>query len=96
MAVEVLSQGNTRKEMERKLKEYFLAGTRLVWVIDAKNRQARVHTVPDVSIALGESDVLGGGDVLPGFTLALRPLFDTLAEPAKKSAKPKGNGKKAK
>src|SRR6185503_2871134 len=36
--VEVLSKTNTRLEMERKLKEYFLAGVLLVWFIDPRNR----------------------------------------------------------
>ena len=31
LAVEVLSQGNTAKEMNRKRREYFEAGVRLVW-----------------------------------------------------------------
>src|SRR5436190_1852374 len=34
LAVEVLSEGNTPAEMHRKLREYFLAGVRLVWMID--------------------------------------------------------------
>src|SRR5437763_850484 len=38
LAVEVLSEGNTEEEMERKLKEYFLAGARLVWLVDPDTR----------------------------------------------------------
>jgi Uma2 family endonuclease len=75
LAVEVVSEGNTEEEIERKLKEYFLAGTRLVWLVDAKTRTVRVHTSPDESAVLTESDVLGGGDVLPGFSLPLKQLF---------------------
>src|SRR5436305_5758887 len=34
LAVEVLSRSNTRREMERKRREYFAAGTQLVWEVD--------------------------------------------------------------
>ena len=36
LAVEILSEGNTVAEMDRKLREYFKAGVRLVWYIEPK------------------------------------------------------------
>ncbi|HEX8200111.1 MAG TPA: Uma2 family endonuclease, partial [Isosphaeraceae bacterium] len=75
LAVEVLSKGNTRKEMERKLGEYFRAGVRLVWYADPKARTARVYTAPDRCVLLREDDTLDGGDVLPGFRLPIRDWF---------------------
>ncbi|HKI32460.1 MAG TPA: Uma2 family endonuclease, partial [Gemmataceae bacterium] len=38
LAIEVLSESNTKGEMERKLKDYFFAGVRLVWLVDPKTR----------------------------------------------------------
>ena len=38
LAVEVLSKGNTKAEMRRKLHEYFQAGVRLVRPIDPTTR----------------------------------------------------------
>ena len=76
LAVEVLSESNTEAEMERKLREYFAAGARLVWYIDREDRTARVYTAADQSTLLDESQTLDGGDVLPGFALPLRELFD--------------------
>jgi Uma2 family endonuclease len=78
LAVEVLSKGNTRKEMERKLREYFAVGVRLVWFVDPRTRSARVYTDPKRSTLLGEDQTLDGGAVLPGFTLSLRELFAEL------------------
>src|SRR5262249_16194004 len=49
LAVEVLSKGNTRGEMARKLKDYFLAGVRLVWYLDPRKRLIQVYTAPDQS-----------------------------------------------
>jgi Uma2 family endonuclease len=76
LAVEVLSEGNTEAEMERKLQEYFGAGVRLVWYVDPRTRTAQIDTSPgSVRLAL-EDDALDGGAVLPGFRLRLRELFD--------------------
>jgi Uma2 family endonuclease len=78
LAVEVLSKANTKGEMKRKLREYFDAGVRMVWLIDPKTRTALVHTSPKAATKLVESQSLDGGDVLPGFTLPLRELFECL------------------
>ena len=75
LAVEVLSKSNTNAEMERKLREYFAAGTRLVWYVDPKTRTVRAFTSPDSVITLNDDQTLDGGEVLPGFTLNLRELF---------------------
>ena len=78
LAVEILSKANTKAEMERKLREYFEAGVRLVWLIDSKTRTAVVHTSPEASTKLDEGQSLDGGDVLPGFALPLAELFECL------------------
>lgn len=76
LAVEVLSKGNTRREMERKLREYFEAGVSLVWIIDPKRRQASIYTSPTERTIIDEkSGVLDGGAVLPGFRVKLKELF---------------------
>ncbi len=75
LAVEVLSRGNTPKEMRRKLGEYFEAGVRLVWFVYPKTQTAEVYTSPTDMRRIGKSQSLDGGDVLPGFKLPLRKLF---------------------
>ena len=90
LAVEVLSEGNTVREIERKLKEYFMSETRLVWVIDPKTRTVKVFTAPDRFEVKTETDTLDGGDVLPGFTIELKKLFERVPRtPAKKKPAPK-------
>ena len=78
LAVEVLSASNTPKEMERKRREYFDAGVRLVWSVDIKTRTVAVYTSPENPRIFTEQQSLDGGDVLPGFTLPLGPLFAEL------------------
>ena len=75
LAVEILSEGNTPTEMERKLREYFAAGTRLVWYIDPATQTGTSYNSPDQGELIREDGVLTGDDVLPGFELALRDLF---------------------
>jgi len=78
LAIEVLSKGNTRKEMDRKLIDYFAAGARLVWYVDPEKQTVRAYTAPDRSRLHRLGQVLDGGDVVPGYRLPLRELF---AEP---------------
>jgi Uma2 family endonuclease len=75
LVVEVLSRDNTRKEMARKLEEYFRAGVRLVWYVDPSKRTVKVCTALDRSTLLREDQTLDGGDVLPGFSLSIRDWF---------------------
>ena len=75
LAVEVLSPGNTRREMEEKIAMYFAAGSRAVWVFDPKKRTATVYTSPSEVRVFSEDETFDGGEVLPGFTLNLAKLF---------------------
>ena len=78
LAVEVLGESNPEREMQRKVGEYFRNGVELVWLIDPRDRTARVYrSTSDVRV-LGERDALDGGTVLPGFELPLADLFGEL------------------
>jgi Uma2 family endonuclease len=87
LAVEILSEGNTPGEMTRKLKEYFLCGVRLVWFVDPDARTVRVHTAPDQCRVLDEDQTLDGGDVLPGFSLPVKRIFERTPREAKGSSR---------
>jgi Uma2 family endonuclease len=78
LAVEVLSESNTRAEMDRKRQEYFRAGTRLVWEVDPRTRTVAIYNSADNPVTLRAADVLDGGSVVPGFTLPLSELFGEL------------------
>jgi Uma2 family endonuclease len=75
LAVEVLCSGNTKQEIERKLRDYSEAGVSLVWYIDADDQTARAYTSPERYEAIPAGGVLDGGNVLPGFHLSLAELF---------------------
>ena len=80
LAIEVLSEGNTPREMARKVSEYFASGCRLVWLVDPRTRTVAVYTSLAKPIVLTEKQTLTGCDVLPGFRLPLRKLFGLLDE----------------
>ena len=75
LAVEVVSSGDTASEMLRKTAIYLDAGVRMLWIVDPESRLVVVHTANGISRTIGIEDILDGGDVLPGFTLALADLF---------------------
>lgn len=75
LVVEILSEGNTRGEMERKLREYFLAGVALVWFVDPRARSVKVYESPEECRVLAEKDIIDGGNVLPGLSLSVREIF---------------------
>jgi Uma2 family endonuclease len=78
LAVEVLSEGNTKAEMKRKRHEYFSAGVRLVWLADPETRTVDVYTSEKRFTRLIEGDVLDGGTALPSFQLSVREWFAEL------------------
>jgi Uma2 family endonuclease len=75
LAVEVLSPGNTVREINEKVAMYFAAGSRAVWVFNPRKRTTAVYTSPTDVRVLNEQDTLDGGEVLPGFGLELSKLF---------------------
>jgi Uma2 family endonuclease len=79
LAVEVLSESNTKREMDEKLANYFEAGTSLVWYVDPESRSVRVYTSPEEFTTVPVTGTLDGGTVLPGFTLPVADIFAELA-----------------
>jgi Uma2 family endonuclease len=89
LAVEVISRGNTPKEMAEKLKEYFGKGVRLVWYVRPRSRVVDVYTSPDRFTRLTASMQLDGGDVLPGFSYQVGELFEMPKRPTAKGEQKK-------
>jgi Uma2 family endonuclease len=75
LAVEVLSPGNTEAEMRRKVREYFQAGAKRVWLVDPPSRTAKIYTSPRRFRIIDEDGLLDAGDLLPGFELRLKEWF---------------------
>jgi len=80
LAVEILSPSNTVEEIHNKLVEYFDNGSRLVWVINPKEKYVLVYRSSQEPDRLLKSiDSLDGEEIVPGFSLAIAELFQKLA-----------------
>lgn len=76
LAVEVLSESNTSREIAMKLDEFFQSGTRLAWVIDPEPRTVAIyHDAGEPTTVLDEQGMLDGEAVLPGLSIAIAELF---------------------
>ncbi len=75
LAVEILSPSSGRDEIEAKLRDYFDAGARSVWIVDPQAERITVHRLDAPPRRLTSSDGLDGGDVLPGFTVPVARVF---------------------
>src|SRR5438128_2476485 len=75
IAAEVLSPSETPRMIHRKLKQYFAAGVKEVWIIDPETSIAEIWTGPSLpERELTSSDALTS-PLLPGFALPLEELF---------------------
>jgi Uma2 family endonuclease len=76
LAVEVISPSETVDEVESKVIDYLEAGSRLVWLIYPRTQTVTVYrSLTDIEILTIE-DTLTGGEVLPGFSVSLKEIFE--------------------
>lgn len=76
LAVEVISPNDLYTEVDEKVAEWLEHGTRLVFVVNPRRRTVAVHRPGQRVQILGIDDALDGEDVVPGWKLPLRELFD--------------------
>ena len=74
LAVEVISPTDRLTRVADKVQDWLEHGTRMVVVVNPRNRTVQVHTSDGV-IELTEADTLDGGDVVPGWTMAVADIF---------------------
>ena len=74
LAVEVISPNDRLTEVADKVSEWLEHGTRMVIVVNPRNRTVRIHTADGVE-ELAETDTLAGGDVLPGWSMPVTDIF---------------------
>jgi Uma2 family endonuclease len=76
IAVEVVSPD---EDIHKKAREYLLSGTAFVWAIYAQDKAVYVMTLNNkgavMSLPFTGDDILDGGEVLPGFRLAVKDIF---------------------
>ena len=75
LAVEVLSPGDTVKEVNEKVGEWLSAGATAVWVVNPKRKSVTVYRSLKDSTTLLEDDELEGQDVVPDFRCRVADIF---------------------
>jgi Uma2 family endonuclease len=76
LVVEVKSPGNTYEELRQKAAYYLKNGARMVWLVYPEKEQIVIYTAGVAEPKIyRKGDTLSGGDVLPGFSLALSEVF---------------------
>jgi Uma2 family endonuclease len=73
-AVEVVSPSDSEKKLTTKVSNYLAAGT-VVLVVYPDDKEAAVHAAGKPVQTLTIDDDFDGGEVLPGFKLAVRDMF---------------------
>jgi Uma2 family endonuclease len=58
------------------VRHYLARGVRLIWVVDPEDRSVTVYRSGQQATILGETDMLSGEDVLPGFSCRVVELFE--------------------
>jgi len=76
LAVEVVSPNDFAEELTQKVKQYLAAGAKAVWVSYPKTREVQVFRAGGGSLVRGEHETLEDPDILPGFSLDLKSVFD--------------------
>ncbi len=75
--IEVNSPTDTTEKIQEKMDTYLAAGVKLVWSVYLVSKFVIVYRLNETRRDLyGLSDVLDGGEVLPGFKLDVQKLFD--------------------
>ena len=75
LAVEVLSPDDRLSEVEEKVSEWLIAGTRQVWVVSPKLHTVTIYASSGNIQVLTEKEILTGGDVISGFALPVAEIF---------------------
>lgn len=75
LVVEVKSPSNSTREMAAKAAMWLSYGAKMALVMDPQTETVIMHKPDSAPITLTVTDVLDGGDVLPGFSCPVRSFF---------------------
>ncbi len=76
LAIEVVSPGDSYSDVEEKIIDWLAAGTRMVVVVNPKKRSVSVYRSSTNIAILSDEQTLDGGDVVPGWSIPVRQIFE--------------------
>ncbi len=75
LAIEIKSPEDSYTTLRDKAGYYLANGTKVVWLVYPEKRAVEVLTLDDFEFFY-EDDMIEGGDLLPGFSLPVREIFE--------------------
>lgn len=75
LAIEIISPNDRYTEVYEKVDEWLEAGAGMVVVVNPRNRTATVRVAGMNPVILKEGDSLDGGEVVPGWRMAVSDIF---------------------
>lgn len=81
LAVEVVSPGDTARDINEKIAEWLHAGSQAVWVVEPRARTVTIHVAGGQMVTVGSNETLDGAPVLPGFKCAVSEIFRVASGP---------------
>lgn len=87
LAIEVISPGNTFRNLLDKIDEYFESGVSEVWLISPEKRRIYVHRSSlNVRILSAEDTI--STDLIPGWSMSVADIVPPIVPPAPEAANP--------
>jgi Uma2 family endonuclease len=75
LVVEVLSPGDSRREVEEKIETYLNTGVNSVWIIRLKKREVQIYRTKRETEIFSEAAEIAD-ELLPGFRFPVSRIFD--------------------
>ncbi|MCB1189598.1 MAG: Uma2 family endonuclease [Leptospiraceae bacterium] len=73
--IEIISPSNTVSEIEKKIHDYFQAGTKVIWIIYPELCSVKVYYSPKQIKVCTENDICDAGDVISDFHITVNEIF---------------------
>lgn len=76
LVVEIVSPTDRYTDVNRKVERYLALGVQIIWLLDGLRKKVTVHRGgSEQQSILGEESTLTADDLLPGFSLPVKSLF---------------------
>jgi Uma2 family endonuclease len=76
LAVEFFSPSDNVRQLMRKVKQYFAAGTHTVWIVYPDRREVQLLESTGTDLLLTGGDPIESPDLLPGFSVPISEFFE--------------------
>jgi Uma2 family endonuclease len=76
LAVEIISPSDSIRQLMRKVKQYFAAGTHTVWIVYPDEQEVQVLEATGTDRWLKGDDPIEAPELLPGFSVPISQFFE--------------------